>query len=55
MILDSSAVIAAVMREAGSEALLAKIRSSAPAGIGAPTLVETGMVLSRRLGGRCRC
>ena len=50
MILDSSALIAVIMVEAGHERLLAKIRAAAPAGIGAPTVVETAMVLSGRLG-----
>jgi len=51
MVLDSSAVIAVVMSEPGSEELLSKIRAAAPTGIGAPTVVETALVLSRRLGG----
>jgi ribonuclease VapC len=51
MILDSSALIAVIMAEPGGEELLAKIRAAAPAGIGAPAVVETAMVLSRRLGG----
>lgn len=51
MVLDSSALIAVVMAEPGSEDLLAKIRAAAPVGIGAPTLVEAAMVLSRRLKG----
>ena len=51
MILDSSALIAVIMTEPGSEAILAKIRAAALAGIGAPTVVETAMVLWRRLDG----
>ena len=50
MILDSSALIAVIMSEAGHEKLLAKIRSAAPVGIGAPTVVESAIVLSRRFG-----
>lgn len=51
MILDSSALVAVLMAEHGAEELLAKIRTGGPAGIGAPTLVETAMVLTRRLNG----
>ncbi len=50
MILDSSAVIAVIMAEAGHEKLLAKIRSAATARIGAPAVVECAIVLSRRFG-----
>jgi ribonuclease VapC len=49
--LDSSALIAIVMGEPGFEGLLAKLRASAPVGLAAPALVETALVLSRRLGG----
>ena len=51
MVLDSSALIAIIMAEPGCDDLLAKIRAAAPVGIGAPTVVETTMVLSRRLDG----
>ena len=51
MILDTSALVAIVMAEPGHEGLLAKIRAAAPAGIGTPAVVETAMILSRRLGG----
>jgi len=49
MILDSSALIAVIMCEPGAEDLLAEIRAAAPLGIGAPTLVETSIVLRRWL------
>jgi ribonuclease VapC len=49
VIVDSSAIVAILLREPGHEALLEHL-SSAPAAIGAPTLVETGMVLAARLG-----
>lgn len=51
MIIDSSAVVAILLREPAWERLLDHIdgAGSAP-GIGAPTLVETGIVLSARLG-----
>lgn len=51
MIVDSSALIAVLLREPGWDALLDHIAEAVPApGVGAPTLVETGMVLSARLG-----
>ena len=50
MILDSSAVIALLFQEPGHEALLHKLATVREAGIGAPTLVECGIVLSARLG-----
>ena len=51
MVLDSSALIAVVMAEPGGHELLAKIKAAPVAGVGAPTFVETVMVLTRRLGG----
>ena len=54
MILDSSAVIAIVLREPGYEALVAKIGAARVAGIGAPTLAETGLVLMAKLGKESR-
>jgi ribonuclease VapC len=51
MILDSSALVAVVLSEPGHENLLAKIKASRSVGIGAPTLVESLIVLLRRLGG----
>lgn len=50
MILDSSAVIAVALQEPGHERLLAAIGAAPTLGIGAPTLVETTIVLSARLG-----
>jgi len=49
MILDSSAVVAILLQEPGAEDLLAKLRQPGPVGIGAPTLIETGLVLTRYL------
>lgn len=49
MILDSSALVAIVLREPGYETLLAKIDSASGVGVGAPTLVETALVLGARL------
>ena len=51
MILDSSAVVAIVLAEPQKPELLQKIYAAGPAGIGAPTLVETFIVLSSRLRG----
>ncbi|HET6639824.1 MAG TPA: type II toxin-antitoxin system VapC family toxin [Gemmatimonadota bacterium] len=50
MILDSSAVLSIVFREPQYDVLVAKILNSPLAGIGTPTLVETGIVLTARLG-----
>lgn len=49
MILDSSAILAILLAEPDAEFLKAKLRSS-PAGVGAPTLVETAIVLTNRQG-----
>jgi ribonuclease VapC len=50
MILDSSAVVAITLREPGFENLLAVMDAAPRIGIGAPTLVETAVVLSARTG-----
>lgn len=51
MIVDTSALVAIVVREPGYEALLARITAPAvTAGIGSPTLAELGVVLAARLG-----
>lgn len=50
MIVDTSAVIAIALREPGYEELVAKLRAANTLGIGTPTLTETGLVLSARLG-----
>lgn len=50
MIVDSSAVIAILLRETRWESLLDHLAGASTAGIGAPTLVETGIVLAARLG-----
>lgn len=49
MILDSSAVVAIAFREPGYEGLLDAIGRATRVGIGAPTLVETAVVLSARM------
>jgi ribonuclease VapC len=49
VVLDSSAVFAVVLKEAGYQDLLAKIEAAPGVAIGAPTLVETLIVLTARL------
>ncbi len=51
MILDSSAIVAVVFQEPGYERVLAEMTVAESLGIGVPTLVEAGIVLSARLGG----
>lgn len=48
MILDSSAVVSIICREAGYEGLVEKLRRADVLGIGAPTLTEIGLVLEGR-------
>ena len=50
MILDSSAVLAILLKEPGYETLIDKIVESSGLWIGAPTLSETGIVLESRAG-----
>ena len=54
MILDSSAIVAIVFREPGYEELIRRINEASEIGIGTPTLAETGIVLTARLGARAR-
>jgi ribonuclease VapC len=49
VILDSSAVVAIMLREPGWEHLLARMRDAPRLGIGAPTLLEAGIVVSARV------
>lgn len=49
MIVDSSALVAITFREPGHGELIAKLASTPSAGIGTPTLTETGLVLTARL------
>jgi ribonuclease VapC len=50
VILDSSALVAVLLREPGWQALLGRIAADETAAVGAPTLAETGLVLTARLG-----
>lgn len=49
MIVDTSALVAVVLREPGHEEMIAKLANSSSSGIGTPTLAEFGLVLSARL------
>ena len=53
MILDSSAIVAILLRERGWEELVAKLAAE-PAAVGAPTVVETGLVLTAKIGKKAR-
>jgi ribonuclease VapC len=50
MIVDSSALVSVLLREAGHQAVLRKLRGAEIIFVGAPTAVETAIVLSARLG-----
>lgn len=50
MIIDASAILAVVFREAGYEEVLARLEAAPAVAAGAPTLAETGIVLHARLG-----
>jgi ribonuclease VapC len=50
VILDSSAILAILFGEPGFETFVEKLASASTAGVGAPTLAETGIVLGARLG-----
>ena len=50
MIVDTSALVAVTFREPGYQRLVAKLTGAPSTGIGTPTLAETGLVLTCRLG-----
>lgn len=50
MIVDTSALVALVLREPGYEEILSKLADATRPGIGTPTLAELGIVLTARLG-----
>lgn len=50
MIVDSSALVAITFAEPGHQELIAKLAGAHSAGIGTPTLAETGLALASRLG-----
>ena len=49
MIVDTSAIVAILLKEPGFEELLAKLAKAGNTGVDVPTLVETTIVLSARL------
>ena len=54
MIIDSSAVLAVIGKEPGHEPIIHELAASTRTRIGAPTQLETGIVLTARLGPRGR-
>ena len=50
MVLDSSAIVAIHLREPGHERLIDRIDAAEVVVVGVPTLLETAMVLTTRLG-----
>jgi len=54
VIVDSSALVAVMLGEPDAERLLELMDEPGPVGVGAPTLVETGIVLAARLGPQAR-
>ncbi len=54
MILDSSAVVAILLHQPGHQRLLDAIGAADAVGIGAPTLVESSLVVCARLGPHAR-
>jgi ribonuclease VapC len=54
MILDSSALVAIVLREPDWERILERMDAAPRLGVGAPTLVDTAVVLSARLAADAR-
>jgi ribonuclease VapC len=54
VIVDSSAIVTIVLREAGWEELVDLIAAAASCGVGAPTLAETGIVLTAKVGPEAR-
>jgi ribonuclease VapC len=49
LILDSSAILAALLGEPGYDAILDRISNAQSVGVGAPTFVEAAIVLSSKL------
>jgi ribonuclease VapC len=50
LIVDSSAIVAILLREPDHERLTAQVVAAPASAVGAPTLAETGIVLGARLG-----
>jgi ribonuclease VapC len=49
LVLDSSAILAVLLEEPGCSSILERIGNAESVGVGAPTFVETAIVLSSRL------
>jgi ribonuclease VapC len=54
VIVDSSAIVAIVLREPGWEEVVARLGAEAAPAIGAPTLAEVGLVLTAKMGAEAR-
>jgi ribonuclease VapC len=54
VIVDTTALLAIIFREPGCEALIDKIVDAPAVAVGSPTLAETGIVLTARLGETAR-
>jgi ribonuclease VapC len=50
VIIDSSALVAILLAEPGRQVLLDHVAKAVIVGVGAPTLAETGIVLTARIG-----
>ncbi len=50
MIIDTSAILAILLKEPDYAQLVAKLAQARVVGVGAPTMVEAGIVLTARLG-----
>ena len=54
MIVDSSAIVGILLRDRGWEELVTKLGEDPTPAVGAPTLAETGIVLTAKLGRSAR-
>ena len=52
MIVDASAIVGIILRDPGWQGLVAKLAGADSPAVGAPTLAETGLVLTAKLGRR---
>lgn len=50
MIVDSSAIVAVLLREPGWEDLVVKLSAQTTAAVAAPTLAEVGLVMTAKMG-----
>jgi len=54
VIVDTSAIVAIVLREPGWENVTARLGAAEAPGIGAPTLAEAGLILTAKMGTKGR-